>query len=62
MNNITELKSTLEVINRRLNDTEEQISELEDRVSGNHCHWKEKIKNEKKSEQFERPLRQYHMH
>ena len=39
MNNmITELKSTLEVINSRLNDTEEQISELEDRVSRNHCH------------------------
>ena len=39
MNNmIAKLKSTLEVINSRLNDTEEQISELEDRVSRNHGH------------------------
>ena len=45
MNNmITELKSTLEVIDSRLNDTEEQISGLEDRVSGNHCHWDKKDK------------------
>ena len=29
---ITEIKNTLEVINRRLDDTEEWISELEDKV------------------------------
>ena len=31
-NVITEMKNTLEWINSRLNDTEEQISEQEDRV------------------------------
>ena len=31
-NTITEVKNTLEGINSRLNDTKEQISELEDRV------------------------------
>ena len=30
-NTITEMKNTLEGINSRLNDTEEQISELEDK-------------------------------
>ena len=37
-NTITETKSALEGINHRLNDSEEWISELEDKSVGNLCH------------------------
>ena len=39
-NAVTEVKSTLDRINSRFIDTEEQISKLED--SGNHWNWTEK--------------------
>ena len=36
-NTITEMKNTLEGINGRINEAEEQVSELED-SGGNQCH------------------------
>ena len=42
------MKNTLEGINIRLNDTEEWISELEDKSSGNHRSGTEKKRKDKK--------------
>ena len=48
-NTITEMKNILEGINSRLNDTEEQISELEDRAGEiTAAEQKKRKKNEKK--------------
>ena len=61
-NTITEMKDTLEGINR-LNDTEGWISELEDRVVENSWHFTEKRKkNEKKWVQLKRLLGQEEAH
>ena len=58
------MENTLEWISSRLNDTEEQISKLEDRVVKINAteQRKEKKKYEKKWGQFKRPLGQHQVH
>ena len=48
-NTITEMKNTLEGINSRLNDSEEQISELEDRAMAITATEQKKMKRNKDS-------------
>lgn len=56
MNSITEMESTVEGISSKLNDTEDLISELENRVVEIIAAEQKK----KKWEPFKRPLGQYH--
>lgn len=58
LKNITEIKNTLEAINSRLNDTEEHISKLEDRVVEITQAEQKKEKSVFKRGQFKRPLGQ----
>ena len=50
MNNMTELKNTLEGINNRITEMEERISELEDRVVGITAKEQNKEKRKKRIE------------
>ena len=64
-NIITEMENTLEWINSRLNEREEQISKLEDRVVKINASEQRKEKKkwyEKKWGQFKRPLGQHQVH
>ena len=59
-NTITEMKTTLEGINNRITEAEEQISDLEDRmVEFTAAEQNKEKKNEKKWRQPKRPLRQH---
>ena len=60
-NTITEVKNTLEGINSKVNDSEEQISELEDKAMEITATGQKK-KNEKECVQFKRPLGQCQVH
>ena len=57
------MENTLEGINRRINEAEEWFSELEYRVVKiTALEQKTEKKNEKKQEQFKRPMGQHLMH
>ena len=59
-NTVTEIKNKLWGNNSRLNDTEEWINELEERVV--RITEAEKKKDEKKWGQFQRPLKQHQVY
>ena len=54
------MKNTLQVVNSRLNEADEQISDLEDNVMESHCYQTEKSKNnEKERGQFKKSRGQH---
>ena len=54
------MKNTLQGVNSRLNEADEQISDLEDNVMESHCYQTEKSKNnEKERGQFKKSLGQH---
>ena len=60
---ITEIKNTLEGINSRIFEAEEQISELEDKMVGITSEEQNKVKRMKRTEDSLRdPLGQYQTH
>ena len=58
-NTIMEMKTTLEGINTRITEAEEQISELEDKVVEITATEQNKEKRMKRNENTQRPLGQY---
>ena len=61
-NTITEVKNTLEGINRRTSEAEEQIRELEDKMVEITSEEQNKVKRMKRTEDSLRPLGQYQTH
>ena len=55
-------ESTLEGINSRISEAEEQISELEDKMVEITSEEQNKVKRMKRAEESQRPLGQYQMH
>ena len=61
-NSITKIEKNLEAMNSRLNGTEEQISDLEDRIMGSHSIRKANQKQEWNTQDLWYNIKHAHLH